>query len=87
MARKPREIPARCACRWQRDDVKREDVWVPCETHAAAYKEWEKQEPCPECHKRPGYDPKTGIYVRSWNAAEREFQEGHRAGCKRAQLV
>ena len=42
---------------------------------------WEAQPACPQCHMRPGYNPITGIHVRSWDAAEHRYIEGHRASC------
>lgn len=43
--------------------------------------EWEQQEPCAHCHARPGHNPLTGVEVRFWDAASRDYIDGHRAGC------
>ena len=42
---------------------------------------WEQHTPCPSCHGRPGYNPLTGVRIRSWNAGTRSFVEGHKASC------
>jgi hypothetical protein len=42
---------------------------------------WEAQPACPSCHARPGYNPITGIRVRSWNAATKSYIDGHRGSC------
>lgn len=42
---------------------------------------WQAQDPCPSCGARPGYNPATGVWVRSWDAAKRTFIEGHRDNC------
>ena len=44
--------------------------------------QWLAQTPCPHCHARPGYNPATGMQVRSWDAATRSYIDGHRASCK-----
>lgn len=43
---------------------------------------WEAQEPCSYCHARPGYNPLTGIWVRSWDANKVTWIDGHHASCK-----
>lgn len=45
--------------------------------------EWEAQEPCKYCGQRAGQNPATGVWVRSWDAANKEFVEGHRIDCQR----
>lgn len=47
-----------------------------------ALQAWQAQPECPYCHARPGYNPSNGVWIRSWNAATREYVEGHRAHCK-----
>jgi len=43
--------------------------------------EWQSQqgEPCPHCGQYPGYNPVTGIQVRSWTG--RKVTDGHRDSC------
>lgn len=43
---------------------------------------WEQQATCPHCLARPGYNPLTGVWVRSWDANRHEWIEGHYASCK-----
>ena len=47
----------------------------------SAQAKWEAQPECPSCHARPGYNPATGVWVRSWDAASKKFIEGHKASC------
>jgi hypothetical protein len=42
---------------------------------------WEAQTACPACHARPGYNPITGIRVRSWDDSEKKWIDGHRQNC------
>lgn len=44
--------------------------------------EWEAQTPCSHCHARKGYNPLTGIWIRSWDAANRQWIDGHHSSCK-----
>lgn len=44
---------------------------------------WEAQKPCGFCHQRPGMNPLTGRWVRSWDQASKKFIEGHRIDCQR----
>lgn len=44
---------------------------------------WDAQKPCGFCHARPGLNPATGVWVRSWDQASKKFIEGHRFDCQR----
>lgn len=43
---------------------------------------WEAQPSCPHCQARPGYNPLTGMWVRSWDASKRQWIDGHHNSCK-----
>ena len=71
--------PPKCACRWDRDQITKEETWHPCPEHQAMFETWEAQEPCPLCGGREGYNPKTGMLMQARKG--KDLFPGHRASC------
>lgn len=60
-----------------------ESETVEMERQLSPQEAWEAQTPCGYCHARPGMNPATGVWVRSWDQDSKTFIEGHRFDCQR----
>lgn len=59
------------------------DAPMEMERQLSPQEAWEAQKPCGYCHARPGMNPATGVWVRSWDQDSKTFIEGHRFDCQR----